>query len=137
MAMNIATAGTALDELEDDCDLRIIRLRLEGLGIEGIARSFAAADKILLGWCARFQGTVHCLFEVVSFDGTVRCGQYVLRSPGAHRPALARLLRLGDEQPAAEAAPDDGAAEPGRVVRRRIRLPAYRAGAPMASGRPA
>jgi len=132
--MNRLAARAAANEPEDDCGLRIIRLRLDGLGVEGIARSFAAADKILLGWCACFQGSVRCLFEVVSFDGTVRCGQYVLPSASAGKPALARLLRTGGE-PAAVAASDHAPVAAPAVRRRRIRLPAYRAGGAIASGR--
>jgi hypothetical protein len=131
--MNRLAARAAADDPEEDCDVRIIRLRLDGLGVEGIARSFAAADKILLGWCACFQGSVRCLFEVVSFDGTVRCGQYVLPSAAAGKPALARLLRTVDA-PAAMAAPDHAPVAAPPVVRRRIRLPAYRAGGAIVAG---
>jgi hypothetical protein len=126
------------DDLDEECEPRIIRLRLEGLRMEGIARSFAAADKILLDWCARLQGNLRCGFEIVHADGRVQQGQYQFRTKGTGRPALERFLRqlalsgaIADDAgllPQARSRDEAAADEPAqRVTRRRIRLPAYRA----------
>jgi hypothetical protein len=112
-------------ELDEECEPRIIRLRLERLRMEGIARTFAAADKILLDWCARLQGDLRCDYEIIHIDGRVQQGVYVLRPTGVGRPGLQRFLaqlaQCGSPQADAEASePVQG------IVRRRIRLPAYR-----------
>ena len=117
--------------------LKIIRLRLEGMRMEGIARSFSSADKILSDWCGRFQGNLCCEYEISYVDGNTVLGHYAFRSKTGGRPCLERFLHKGTSVASASSAAGARSAEargsdgPGdgncTMTRTHIRLPAYRA----------
>jgi hypothetical protein len=116
---------------------RIIRLRLEDLRMEGIARSFSAADKMLIEWCARFPGQLCCEYEVIYVDANIVHGRYLFRSNAGGRPCLERFLHkelVASETVEADFPlhvdagvmdePEESDCMP-QMTRTRIRLPAY------------
>jgi hypothetical protein len=125
----------ALKSVDDVFDLRIVRLRLNDLGIEAIARSFSSADKVLINWCERFGGTLVCEYEITFIDGNVMTGNYVFGDRPQVRPSLERFLRkrstdgdrVLDDDTTAPAATRKVVSEDAHrtMTRRRIRLPAY------------